>query len=64
LLISLAYSFAEVPCKINYQGRLIKDNVPVDGTEGQELYLEVENDIRQKFTKILQFIYTIVILLW
>jgi len=32
LLISLAYSFAEVPCKINYQGRLIKDNVPVDGT--------------------------------
>jgi len=33
LLISLAYSFAEVPCKINYQGRLIKDNVPVDGTK-------------------------------
>jgi len=32
LLISLAYSFAAVPCKINYQGRLIKDNVPVDGT--------------------------------
>jgi len=32
LLICLAYSFAEVPCKINYQGRLIKDNVPVDGT--------------------------------
>jgi len=27
------YSFAEVPCKINYQGRLIKDNVPVDGTK-------------------------------
>ena len=33
LLISLAYSFAAVPCKINYQGRLIKDNVPVDGTK-------------------------------
>jgi len=33
LLISLAYSFAEVPCKINYQGRLMKDNVPVDGTK-------------------------------
>jgi hypothetical protein len=33
LLICLAYSFAEVPCKINYQGRLIKDNVPVDGTK-------------------------------
>ncbi|MBA7511563.1 hypothetical protein ES705_03559 [subsurface metagenome] len=33
LLISLAYSFADVPCKINYQGRLIKDNVPVDGTK-------------------------------
>jgi len=33
LLISLAYSFAEVPCKVNYQGRLIKDNVPVDGTK-------------------------------
>ena len=32
LLICLGYSFAEVPCKINYQGRLIKDNVPVDGT--------------------------------
>jgi len=94
LLISLGHSFAEVPCKINYQGRLIKDNVPVDGTKtmrfsiydsavgptllwtsgdvsvevhnglfryvigsggtdlssinwtaGQELYLEVENDI-------------------
>ncbi|MBA7517882.1 hypothetical protein ES705_09938 [subsurface metagenome] len=33
LLISSMYSFAEVPCKINYQGRLIKDNVPVDGTK-------------------------------
>ena len=33
LLISLGYSFADVPCKINYQGRLIKDNVPVDGTK-------------------------------
>ncbi|MBA7505469.1 hypothetical protein ES706_04136 [subsurface metagenome] len=33
LLICLGYSFADVPCKINYQGRLIKDNVPVDGTK-------------------------------
>ena len=33
LLISLGYSFAEVPCKINYQGRLIENNVPVDGTK-------------------------------
>jgi len=33
LLISLGVAFAEVPCKINYQGRLIKDNVPVDGTK-------------------------------
>jgi len=32
LLISSGFAFAEVPCKINYQGRLIKDNVPVDGT--------------------------------
>ena len=31
--ISVYHSFAEVPCKINYQGRLIKDNVPVDGTK-------------------------------
>jgi len=34
LLISSSYSFAEVPCKINYQGRLIKDNVPVHNTLG------------------------------
>ncbi len=33
LLICLAYSFAEVPCKINYQGRLIENNMPVDGTK-------------------------------
>jgi len=33
LLISSVFAFAEVPCKINYQGRLIKDNVPVDGTK-------------------------------
>jgi len=33
LLISSMYAFAEVPCKVNYQGRLIKDNVPVDGTK-------------------------------
>jgi len=25
------YSFADVPCKINYQGRLIENNVPVSG---------------------------------
>jgi hypothetical protein len=31
--ICVYYSFAEVPCKINYQGRLIKNNVPVDGTK-------------------------------
>ncbi len=30
--ICVYYSFAEVPCKINYQGRLIENNVPVDGT--------------------------------
>jgi len=28
--ICVYYSFADVPCKINYQGRLIKDNVPVN----------------------------------
>jgi len=33
LLLSSAYLFSAVPCKINYQGRLIKDNVPVDGTK-------------------------------
>ncbi len=33
LLICLGYSFADVPCKINYQGRLIENNVPVDGTK-------------------------------
>ena len=42
LLISLAYSFAEVPCKINYQGRLIKDNVPVDGTK--KMVFSIYND--------------------
>jgi len=57
LLISSGYSFAEVPCKINYQGRLIENNVPVDGTKtmkfsilssiddwtaGETLYLEVK----------------------
>ena len=31
--ICVYYSFAEVPCKINYQGRLIENNVPVDGTK-------------------------------
>jgi len=39
LLICLAYSFAAVPCKINYQGRLIKDNVPVNGTVNMEFKL-------------------------
>jgi len=33
VLLSSAYLFSAVPCKINYQGRLIKDNVPVDGTK-------------------------------
>ncbi len=33
LLLSSVYLFSAVPCKINYQGRLIKDNVPVDGTK-------------------------------
>jgi len=39
LVISLAYSFAEVPCKINYQGRLIKDNVPVNAPVDMEFRL-------------------------
>jgi len=39
LLISLAYSFAAVPCKINYQGRLIKDNVPVNVPVNMEFKL-------------------------
>jgi hypothetical protein len=39
LLISSGYSFAAVPCKINYQGRLIKDNVPVDGQVNMEFKL-------------------------
>jgi len=38
-LFSLGFSFAEVPCKINYQGRLIKDNVPVNGTVNMEFKL-------------------------
>ena len=42
LLIFSAYSFAEVPCKINYQGRLIKDNVPVDGTK--KMVFSIYND--------------------
>ncbi len=45
LLISLAYSFAEVPCKINYQGRLIKDNVPVDGTVEMEFKIYDTQDV-------------------
>jgi hypothetical protein len=57
LLISLAYSFADVPCKINYQGRLIENNVPVDGTKtmkftiynslqgGDELWTSGEVDV-------------------
>jgi len=39
LLFSLGFSFAEVPCKINYQGRLIKDGVPVNGTVNMEFKL-------------------------
>jgi len=38
-LFSLGFSFAEVPCKINYQGRLIKDGVPVNGTANMEFKL-------------------------
>jgi len=38
-LFSLGFSFAEVPCKINYQGRLIKDGVPVNGTVNMEFKL-------------------------
>jgi len=39
LLFSLGFSLAEVPCKINYQGRLIKDGVPVNGTVNMEFKL-------------------------
>jgi len=43
LLISLGYSFADVPCKINYQGRLIKDNVPVHNpTPGVPMIFKVD----------------------
>jgi len=38
-LFSLGFSFAEVPCKINYQGRLIKDGVPMNGTVNMEFKL-------------------------
>jgi len=45
LLICSSYSLAAVPCKINYQGRLIKDNVPVNGPVNMEfkLYNQVTN---------------------
>ena len=53
LLISLAYSFAEVPCKINYQGRLIKDNVPVDGTKTMKFSIYNEdNDLLWTSTEV------------
>jgi len=39
LLCCLGFSFAEVPCKINYQGRLIKDGVPVNGPADMEFKL-------------------------
>jgi len=39
LLFSLGFSFAEVPCKINYQGRLIKDGVPVNASVNMEFKL-------------------------
>ncbi|MBA7482289.1 hypothetical protein ES707_17775 [subsurface metagenome] len=57
LLLSSVYLFSAVPCKINYQGRLIKDNVPVDGTKkmrfsihdsavgGDELWTSGEADV-------------------
>ena len=43
--ICVHYSFAEVPCKINYQGRLIENNVPVDGTKTMvfSIYNETNN---------------------
>jgi len=43
LLISLAHSFAAVPCKINYQGRLIENNVPVDNTAGIPMIFKLFN---------------------
>jgi len=45
LLIFLAHSFAEVPCKINYQGRLIENNVPVDGTVEMEFKIYDTQDV-------------------
>jgi len=40
--ICVYYSFAEVPCKINYQGRLIKDNVPVHNPTGVPMVFNVD----------------------
>lgn len=41
--ISVNHSFADVPCKINYQGRLIKDNVPVHNpTPGVPMIFKVD----------------------
>jgi len=40
--ISVYYSFADVPCKINYQGRLIKDNKPVHNTDGIPMTFTVD----------------------
>jgi len=44
LLISLGFSFAAVPCKINYQGRLIKDNVPVHNPTGVPMVFNVDGE--------------------
>jgi len=43
LLIFSAHSFAAVPCKINYQGRLIENNVPVDNTAGIPMIFKLFN---------------------
>ena len=39
VLLVAGYVYAEVPCKINYQGRLIENNVPVNGPVNMEFKL-------------------------
>ena len=39
--ICVYHSFADVPCMINYQGRLIKDNVPVHAPEGIKMVFTI-----------------------
>jgi len=43
LLICSGFAFAAVPCKINYQGRLIENNVPVDNTAGIPMIFKLFN---------------------